>query len=58
MAPEIMQKLLIDVMEVERRYAFELRNVKADRRGEVIEVINRIAGEDIKRDEAHQDQAG
>lgn len=54
MSPDMMQNLLIEVMAVERRYAFELRNVKADRRGEVIEVINRLAGEVLRKDEADQ----
>lgn len=38
-----LEQLLKEVLQVERQYAYELKNVKAERRSKVIELIERFS---------------
>jgi hypothetical protein len=49
---EKLEKFLVRLMAIEKRYAHELRNVKADRRGEVLELINSFSAKELEKDEA------
>jgi hypothetical protein len=57
MSPDKLQRLLVKVMEIERRYGHELRNARADRRSDVMEAINRFSAEELESDEATEAQA-
>jgi len=48
--PEKLEKFLIKIMAIQKRYAHELRNVKADRRGEVLEEINRFSSKELEQE--------
>jgi hypothetical protein len=48
-APKL-EKFLVQVMAIEKRYAHELRNVKADRRSDVLELINTFSAKELEKE--------
>jgi hypothetical protein len=48
--PAQLEKFLIQVMAIQKRYAHELRNVKGDRRSELLELINRFSAKELERE--------
>lgn len=48
--PEQMEKFLIQVMDLEKRYAHELRNVKTERRGELMELLGKFCAKEMDRE--------
>lgn len=46
--PDKLEKFLIKIMAIQKRYAHELRNVKADRRSDVLEEINRFSSKELE----------
>lgn len=40
---ELVERLVIEVMEIERRYGHELRNVRAEKHGKIREVIETLS---------------
>jgi len=41
--PKQLEELLRQVLQIERAYAFELKNVKAERRGRILELVEQFA---------------
>ena len=48
--PEQLEKFLIQVMTIQKRYAHELRNVRGDRRSELLELIKRFSAKELERE--------
>ena len=46
---KIVEKFLVQVMQIERRYANELKNVKSNRREEVRELMEKFAAEELEK---------
>ena len=46
--PEKLEQFLVQVMRIQKRYAHELRNVKTDRRSELIELINNFSSRELE----------
>lgn len=42
------ESVLLEIMKIERRYAFERRNVKMQRRSEIRELIEKISAEQLE----------
>jgi len=40
---DLVERLVIEVMEIERQYGHELRNVKAEKHGKIREVIETLS---------------
>ncbi len=46
-SPEKLQSFLSQLMAIQKRYAHELRNVRTDRQGEVVELVNKFASKEL-----------
>lgn len=48
LSPEDWEKLLLDIMAIERRYGFERKNVTSARRTDVRELIEKFSAEQLE----------
>jgi hypothetical protein len=46
---EILNELVVKVLGVEKKYAHELTGVKNDRRTEIKQLVNKIAGDKLEK---------
>ena len=54
---EKIETFLVEVVKLERRYAFELRNVTKERRGELMDLLNRFSARELEANELEENNA-
>lgn len=44
------EPVLLEIMKIERRYAYDKRNMKSQRRSEIRELIEKVSAEQLETD--------